>query len=115
MRTKPYEVVKWRNMSAREMWLWAHLRLDKIEEKLGLDNRMPDLQEITDKLEEEATTKEYYTHKAPFSISLQCISHGWGRVRTRLCYLVNRLLCLNQPRPQNKRPNKSKSETDSDE
>ena len=107
---KDYSVVRWRNMSAREMWLWAHLRLDKIKARLGMDNRMPNLQEIADKLKEEATKKEYYAYQPPLSVPVQFISNNLIIARKNFCHLINRLTYQKQPASQNKSPNEGQDE-----
>ena len=43
-------VVKWRGIDHYEMVLWAYLRLDRVEEILGIECLAPDLTDISDKL-----------------------------------------------------------------
>ena len=106
-----YSVIKWRGMDRVELRIWAHLRLDKIEKELGLDNKMPNLEEIANKLESEATEKEAYTVDSESSILPQFITKGFIVAYTSFRHLLNRIFCPNQSKCQNKSADKCKDKT----
>jgi hypothetical protein len=99
-------VTKWRGMDRHQLWIWAHLRLDRIEEKLGLDNKTPNLEEITQKLDDEATEKKTYPTETEASIFHQLFSKCWVKSNIGFRHFLNRIFCPNQGKRQNKSADK---------
>jgi len=97
---KSYSVIKWRGMNQIELWIWAHLRLDRIEKILGLNYKTPDLEEIAQKLQDEATEKEYYTPDTYSSIFPQFITKGLIKLNSGFRYCINCILRPNEAMEQ---------------
>ena len=105
-------VAKWRGMDRVELLLWAHLRLDRIENELGLNNRMPNLEEIAYKLKSEATEIETDTYQSILSVLKEYFTKFCITSHSSFRHLFNRFLAPNQCDCQNQTPNECKNKTD---
>ncbi len=108
---KMYIINKWRGMDAKEIPIWAHLRLDRIERVLNLPYLEPDLQEIANKLQEEATDKEEYTPQGSISFFPEFITKGWVTITDYFNHFINRILRSNHRKSQNQTTDKGKNKT----
>ncbi len=111
VQKRKYWVKKWRNMDRVELMIWSHLRLDRIEQHLGLDYQLPNLQKIADKLEQEATDKELYPNQSQESVFKQLFQKI--RIPFYICsrHFINFLFRAQQRKCQDKSSNESKKIT----
>ncbi len=110
-REKVNMIRKWREMTQPEAIVWAHLRLDRIEEALKLSSGGPDLRKITDKLHEEATDKETYSPNGEHSLLSKTLTKWWVIVIVSCRHLFNRIFRSNHGDSQNQASNEGKAKT----
>lgn len=104
---KSYSIVKkWRGLHHHELTIWTHVRLDNIEKNLNIIYREPNLKEITDKLQNEATEKETYTTNATFSPFEEYFSKIWVILKACFRKSYNILFTHNKGNSQDKTTNK---------
>lgn len=107
-----YIVSKWRGVDSKEAIIWAHLRLDRIEEALNLPYLKPDLQDIANKLQEEATDKKEYSPQGSVSFFPEFITKGFVKTAVCVSHIINCILRPKQSKSQNQAADKGKNETD---
>jgi hypothetical protein len=102
---------KWRGVDTKEAVIWAHLRIDRIEKAINLPYLQPDLKDITNKLQEEATDKEEYAPQGSVSFFPEFFTKGWIKIPVCFRHLINGILCSKQCKGQNQTANKGKDKT----
>lgn len=107
-----YNIYKWRGMDTKEAIIWAYLRLDHIERALNLPYLEPDLKEIANKLQEEATDKEEYAPQGSVSFFPEFITKGWIIIPVCFRHFINCILRSKQRKCQNQATNKGNNKAD---
>jgi len=87
-----YAIYKWRGMDAKEAIIWAHLRLDRIERVLTLPYLEPDMEDITNKLQNEATDKKEYAPQGSISFFPEFIAKGCVKTRIYCSHFIDCIL-----------------------
>ena len=105
-------IYKWRGLDTKEAIIWAHLRIDRIEKIINLPYLEPDLKDIANKLQEEATDKENYAPQGSISFFPEFITKWWVKIPVCFTHFVNYILRFKQRKCQNQATDKSNNKAD---
>jgi hypothetical protein len=108
---KAYAIYKWRSLDSKEVIIGAHLRLDRVEKVSGFPYLEPDLKDIANKLQEEATDKKEYTPQGSVSFFPEFITKGWVKANDYFNHFINCIFRSKQRKGQNQTTNKGNDKT----